>query len=323
MTRPLHKAILLGATALALVAAPTLLNLSGFSDIAAYAKDNNGNGNGGGDGGGNGNGGGNDGGNGGGNGGGNSDNAKSSSESSETESKGNGNGSGSGKGKKVAVTEEVASTAKATKAEKTKNLNAQLASLNSLNRNINGLMNSSSKKMELVRDYIKASAALETAAANLAIEEETLGGLQTALDDFVTTAAADLVAHDDSTVYDVPTLKGLTDRATELELLIADDPDNLAAIEEQTALLAVLEAINNSDELAAVNDQQAVVDGLAAEVAELEGLTGEDDLKAALLAAANKNRVAAAGGEAYLTPEILAWATAKLDALTEAYQAQQ
>ena len=104
---------------------------------------------------------------------------------------------------------------------------------------------------------------------------------------------------------------------------IATDPTNQAAIDEQTALVAALETINASPELAAVNDQQLVIDGLETEIAELEPLTGEDALKVALLAAANKNRVAEAGGEAYLTPEIMAWATARLDALTDQYQAQQ
>ena len=306
MTQPVRKAILLGATALALVAAPMLLNQTGFSDIAAYAKDGNGNG------GGNSDGGGSD------NGGGNSDHGNSGGSESNSGGNGNGgngnggNGNGGGKEKKVATTEEVTSSTETGKASKTKNLNAQLAGLNSLNRNINGLMNSSDPRMEQIREFIEAGAALEAAQDELAAAEQTLAGLQAAFDEYFATAVstADLTAYDGATVYDDPTLATLTHRLEDLDASILADPTTLEAMDEQEAL-------------AAVNDQQGVVDGLAEDVAELETATGEDALKDALIAAANKNRVAAAGEDAYLTPEIMDWATARLDSLTEAYIAQQ
>lgn len=314
MSHPIRNMIMLSATALALIAAPVLVNQTAVSDLSAFAKDKgNGGGEGGGGGGnGGGNGGGGEHGNGGGNGNGNGGGSDGASQKSE------------GKGKKVADTETLTTTTKAAKAAKTKNLNAQLAGLNSLKRNINGLMNSSDPRMELVRGYVEASAALETATAALTDAELTLGELkgtfETYLDSYV---AGGLAVNFDAPVYEDPSLETLALRLGELDAAIALDPLDQAAAAERTALLAALEVINTSPEAVAVNTQQGVVDGLEEEVAGLEELTTEEALKAALLAAANKNRVAEAGGEAYLTPEIMAWATARIDALTDQYQAQQ
>lgn len=312
MSHPIRNMIMLSATALALIAAPVLVNQTGLSDLSAFAKDK-GNGGGGGEGGGgsggNGNGGGNGGehGNGGGNGGGSGESQKSE-----------------GKGKKVADTETLTTTSKAAKGTKTKNLNAQLAGLNSLKRNINGLMNSSDPRMELVRDYVEASAELETAEAALTEAEGLLGDLQAAFDTYLDGyVATELAATYDAPVYDDPTLETLNGRLGELDAAIAADPLNQAAIDERADLLAALEVIEGSAELAAVTEQQGVIDGLEEEIAGLEELTSEEALQAALLTAANKNRVAEAGGEAYLTPEIMAWATARIEALTDQYQAQQ
>ena len=81
--------------------------------------------------------------------------------------------------------------------------------------------------------------------------------------------------------------------------------------------------IEASPEAVAVDEQQGIVDGLQATVDGLTDATSEEALREALLAAANANRVEAAGGDAYLTPEIMEWATAQIDALTDAYIAQQ
>ena len=307
MSHPIRNMIMLSTTALALIAAPVLLNQTALSDLQAIAKDK-GNGGGNSDGGGGGNG------NGGGNGGG--------SENSNAGGNGNGGGGGGGgseskksegKAKKVADTEAVTTTTKAAKATKTKNLNAQLAGLNSLKRNINGLMNSSDPRMELVRGYVEASAALETATAELDAAELVLGEAQAALDGVIGAAAAGLTAYDGTDAYANPTLQSLNDRLDALGLALVSDPLNADAIAaEQLALTTALTAINNSPELAAVTEQEGIVEGIEGEIAALEPLTTEDALKAALLAAANKNRVAEAGGDAYLTPEIMAWATGVL-----------
>ena len=295
--RPIRNMIMLSATALALIAAPVLMNQTALSDMQAIAKDK-----------GNGGGGGNSGGGGVGNGGG--------SENSNAGGNGGGGGASNGQsnkseaeGKKVADTEAVTTTGKSTKVAKTKNLNAQLAGLNSLKRNISGLMNSSDPRMVQVRAFVEASAALETAAAALGGAEATLAGLQATLDTYlagyVTTAA--LVAYDGTDAYANPTLQSLNDRLAALALV--NDPVNADAIaDEQLALMAVLAEINLSPELAAVTEQEGIVQGIEGEIAVLEPQTTEDALQAALLAAANKNRVAEAGGDAYLTPEIMAWA---------------
>ena len=318
MSHTIRNTIMLSATALALIAAPVLMNQTALSDLKAIARDNGhgGENSDGGGGGGNGNGGGNGG-------------------SENSNAGGNGNGGGGseskkseGKAKKVADTEAVTTTTKLAKATKTKNLNAQLAGLNSLKRNINGLMNSSSPRMEQMRAFVENSAALETATAALEGAEALLGELEGALAGVIDVATADIVAFDGSTVYDAPTLQGLTDRLGELDAAIALDPLNQPAIDEQAALTAALAEINASPELAAVAEQQGVVEGLEGEIAALGPLTTEDALKAALLAAANKNRVAEAGGDAYLTPEIMAWATGVLgvgdeDGLIDDLLAQQ
>ncbi|MBN9316338.1 MAG: hypothetical protein J0I99_11405 [Devosia sp.] len=316
MIRSIRTGLLLSATALALVAAPVVLNATPLSDLSALAG---GKGNGNGNGGEKGN-----------SGNGNSENAKGGNGNSGGASNGNGGGNsakssnGNGASKKVAAT-ELAPTVKANgKVQKTKNLNAQLAGLNSLNRNVNGLMNSNDKRMVLVREFVQAGADLSAASAALDQAGTLLGELQTTFDTYMTTyvGTAGLVAYDGSTVYDAPTLQGLTDRLAELDAAILADPTNQAAIDEQAILATALDAINASAELAAVAAQQGVVDGLDAEVAALEEATSEEALKAALLAAANKNRVAA-GGDAYLTPEIMAWAQGKIDTLTADYIAQQ
>jgi hypothetical protein len=307
MSHPIRNMIMLSATVLALIAAPVLMNQTALSDLQAIAKDK-GNGGGGGGGGGNGNGGGSENSNAGGNGGGGGGGSEGQSNKSE------------GKGKKVATTEGVTTT---TKAAKTKNLNGQLAGLNSLKRNINGLMNSSSPRMVQLRAFVENSAALETAAAALEVEDALLDELQIALDDVIDTATADIVPFDDSTFYENATLEQLNDRLEDLADALEADPDDQLAIDEQAALVAALDEINGSDEFAAVTAQEEIVEGLADEVAELELLTTEEALKDALIAAANKNRVAEAGAEAYLTPEIMAWATARIEALTDDLLAQQ
>jgi hypothetical protein len=315
MSHPIRNMIMLSATALALIAAPVLTNQTALSDLQAIAKDKgNGGGNsdgGGGGGGGNGNGGGSENSNGGGGGGSNGQSNKSE-----------------GKSKKVADTEAVTTTTKAAKVAKTKTLDAQLAGLHSLKRNINGLMNSSSPRMEKMRTFVENSAALETAAAALEVEEALLGELQGELDDVIVAATDEIVPFNTTTVYDAPTLEGLTGRMIEVDAELLANPTNQLAIAEKAALTTALDAINLSPELAAVTEQQGVVEGIEGDIAALEPLTNEDALKAALIAAANKNRVAEAGADAYLTPEIMAWANGVLgvgeeDGLIDDLLAQQ
>lgn len=296
MIRMIPKAILLSATALTLVAAPILLNQSGLTDISAYAA-NNGKGKS--------------------EGNGKSDKSDKSDKSEKSSNKSSEKSKGS---KKVASTvdERVAA-----KPEKAKNLNAQLGRLNSLNRNINGLMNSSSKNMALVREYVQAGADLQAASDELLLAQGDLDLAEAALDQVVLDATVGLVAYDGTDVYAAPTLESLNDRLAVLNDPVLTDLTDPAAQAELDALVAALDAIDASPEAVAVADQQAIVDDLQAVVDGLTDATSEESLREALLAAANANRVEAAGGDAYLTPEIMDWATVRIDALTDAYIAQQ
>ena len=305
MSTPLRRGFMLGLCTFSLVLAPIVFNRSAFWDITSIAKEK------GGDGGSHG--GGNSGDHGNGNAGGNAAGGSSGNASA-------GNGGHEKAGDATAVA-NLDGTGKG-KAGKAKNLNAQLGGLNSLNRNINGLMKSADPRMALVRAYVQAGADLQSAQAALDGAEATMTQLQAALSTYMSSATVGLVAYDGSTIYSDPTLQGLTDRLAELDAAILLDPTNQAAIDEQLALAAVLDTINSSPELAAVTTQQETIAGLETEIAALVEATSDAALKTALLAAANKNRVGAAG-DAYVTPELMAWAETRLDALTAAYIAQQ
>lgn len=286
------KTPLLVATALAVLAAPVMLNSTPLADIAAQAQGKS------------------------------EGKGKSGSKGKSSSSKSN---SSSSKGKSAAT--KVASV---NGSGKEKNLNAQLAGLNSLKRNINGLMNSSDPGMVELRSYVANGAALDIATVERAAAQGALTGLLGALDSYVDTSVAGvgLVAYDGSDVYADPTISGLQARQAELADVLATNPDNVEAQAEYDALTGVLNDINGSGELQAVVTQQGVISGLEGDIATYQSLTTEEALRAALLVAANDNRVAEAGGDAYLTPEIMAWAEQMLgvgdaNGLIDAYVARQ
>jgi hypothetical protein len=293
MIRSIRTGLLLSATALALVAAPAVLNATPLSDLSVLAGGKgNGNGGGGGNSGDHGNSGGN----------GNSDHSSG----------------GNGASKKVADVEDLTTTGKVAK---TKNLKAQVAGLNSLNRNINGLMNSSDPRMAGIRDFIAAGAASQAAAANLAQANLDLTAAMGAYNTYA--AGFALTTYEDGLAYTDLSLGTLQTRATTLQGIVDADATNLAAAAELTALNAAILSISTSTELAALTTAQGAVAQYTADVALYGGMITDEALKAALLAAANDNRVAEAGTDVYLTPEIMAWAQGKIDVLTEAYVAQQ
>ncbi|MGN6487168.1 MAG: hypothetical protein ACTHLT_05015 [Devosia sp.] len=237
------------------------------------------------------------GGNGNGNGGGNNGNGNGNggSDSSASESRGNsGNAGNSGKASKEerATAREQAKAAKnEAKAERTKNLNSQLGRLNSLNRNINGLMNSSDPHMAGVRAYVQANAELDAAEGALA---QAQADFATAGTTFGAAAAAGVISYDGFD-YASATAAELQDRVATLQELAADgdvdaqtELDELATLPEFTAFEAAADVVADA--------QADVTDATAG--------TTDADLQAALEAAANKD------GE--ITPEILAWAKAKL-----------
>lgn len=324
-----RKLLVSAASAIAISALPIKLDIGsvgGFAQTSAFAKSENGGGNGGG-----GNGGGGDRGNGGGKSSGSS-NGKSASAAGKTKSNGSVQTAsvgglvksifGGGQTKKSAVVSNKRTAPKTAKAKqnpkalpadvlpasvvvpgakpvKQKNLNARLAGLNSLNRNYHAYLNSQSPRMALVREYVLNSAKAELAVEAAAAAAEKAAQLQAALD----AAAAAIVPFDGSAPIVDPTADALQARLDELNALEPPvDPTELAAFEAEKEALS--DALAAADDLAKAEEELA--DAQAAADAAAEG-TSEDDLKEALLAAANPNRVAEYGDD-YLNDEVMDWA---------------
>lgn len=323
MLKTIKRAALLGVSAVAIVAAPLAISGSGlsFSMSAALAAPG-GNGHGGGGGGDGDNGSSGDHGNSGGghSSNGNSGHSSSSSHGGSSDHRGSSDHSGSGAENHKAPSNNHASSHSNKPAEsqsapipKVRNFNAQLAGLNSLKRNINGIMNSSDPRMEGIRDILTAKADIEGAQSAL----DGLLGTQTTAQE----AYQQLLDGYTFTPYDGNadayadvSLASLQQRLDDLSGLEAPaDPDEAQALaDEINALTQAIDAIGNSTELsdltqanADVADAQMTLDGL-------ESATSDEALQAALLAAANDNRIT----EDYVSPEMLAWAreTLGLDA---------
>ena len=238
-------------------------------------------------------------GNGNGNGGGNGNGNGNSNGGSDTES--HGNSDNSAKHEEKAAAHEEAKAAKAeAKADKPKNLNAELGRLKSLNRNINGLMNSSDPHMAGIRDYVKANAALDAAEARLVDAQGKLDAAQTAYDAVVT--AANPVAYDGTPYADTSpaTLQARLDLLQSAPITDETSADYAAF----TAEVAALETILGSDEATNLGLASDAVAEAEVNVTNATVGTTDADLEAALVAAANKPGA--------ITPEILAWAKAKL-----------
>ena len=296
MRYPFRHALLLSTAAFALIAAPVLLNATPLSDITTQAAGN-----------------------------------EKSKGKSEKGNSGSSQSRAGGSARKSSSASAITQRGGAGEtAAKPKNVNAQLAGLNSLKRNINGLMNSSDPRMVELRSYVANSAALEIATRDLAAAQAELQSLVGAFEGYVdsTVANAGLVAYDGSGAYDDPSLASLQARQAELAAAIAADPTNADAQAEYDTLTATLGTIGSSAELQAISTQQGLIGGLESDIAGYQSVTTEESLRAALLTAANENRVADAGGDAYLTPEIMSWAEQQLgvgesNGLIDAYVAQQ
>jgi len=239
-------------------------------------------------------------GNGNGNGGGNGNGNGNGNGGSASETHGNsGNG---GQNEEKAAAREASKAAKAeAKADKPRNLNVQLGRLNSLNRNINGLMNSSDPHMAGIRDYVRANAALDAAEAALT---EAQGDLATAQDAYAAVvAAANPVGYDGTAYADTTpaTLQARLDLLQGAPITDETDTDFAAYNAEVAALTTILE----SPEAATLGTATDAVAQAEADVTDATVGTTDADLQAALVAAANKP------GD--ITPEILAWAKARLD----------
>lgn len=190
------------------------------------------------------------------------------------------------------------------------NEHAKVAGLNSLKRNINGLMNSSDPRMEGIRAFVTAGAELAVAEANLETAQATLTTSQTNYNELV--AGFGLVAYDgDTAAYADTSLSALEGRRDALVEILAGEPDNAEANTEYEALLTAIDAINASAELSALIAAEGEVELYTSEVAAGEAATSDEALTAALLVAANDNRVGQYG-DTYVDATMLAWAREQL-----------
>lgn len=267
----MKKYLAMSAAFVAFSAQPLqITDLAHFDDVGLFSKADAGNGRGGGNDGGNGNGG---------NGGGSD--ARSNA----------GNGSGHAQNGQDAqddvssdtdtLTDETAQNlnrGRAVGKSGEKNLSAQLGRLNSLKRNINGLMKSSDPHMAEIRTYILNSVELTKAEASLAAAQTSLADAQAQYD-------AAVAAHDQA-VADYNAALANPDTATTADSSGVD------------AALATMQAAEAN--LAAA---QTAVTSAEAAVAEYQALTTDEVLTNALLEGSNTGVV---------TPAILEWSKSVL-----------
>ena len=188
------------------------------------------------------------------------------------------------------------------KAFKEKNLHAKLAGLNSLNRNYHAYLNSQSPRFASVAAFVRNSAEFDIANEKLAAAEAELAAAQT---DFNARLASTGVTPYDGAVgvYDDPTLAELQDRLDHLNSVPVAPEDEIAWAAERDALESILDS-SEADALADAETSFAEAEAVADEAA-----IGTDDeaLRAALLDAANQNRVQQYGDD-YLDDEVMDWA---------------
>lgn len=185
---------------------------------------------------------------------------------------------------------------------KPRNFHAKLAGLNSLKRNYHAYLNSQSPRMAAISAFVMASANRELAEEDVAKAAAALAQAQA---DFA--AAVDLAAptpYDGAIgVYDDATVESLEARLADLNAATVA-PEDLDAWEAE---VAAVEALLGSAEADAIARAETSLD--EAELAATASEVGTDDeaLRAALLDAANENRVAEYG-DAYVDDEMMDWA---------------
>ena len=185
---------------------------------------------------------------------------------------------------------------------KPKNFNAKLAGLNSLNRNYHAYLNSQSPRMAAISAFVMDSAEFDLAREDVARAEMALDEAEADFADAVDAAAP--VPYDGAVgVYDNPTVDSLTQRLSDLNNAVVADEDLAAWSAEK----ATVESLLDSAEAEAVAEAETSLD--EAELSAEAASVGTDDqaLEAALLDAANKNRVAQYG-EDYVDDEMMDWA---------------
>lgn len=271
MSAPLRRTLILSVTAFAMLSAPVLLDNAGVSlvsDIDAVAA-----------------------GNGKGKGGGNSGKSNGGGKSNSSAS-----GKSGAAGKKGVTVETASVEAVGSK----RSPKADLGRLNSLKRNINGLMNSSDPKMAGIRAYVIANGTLVDAEAALDTATADLAAAQSAYVSFVNSLG----------VGDYPNLTpaGLQAELDAVNAALAAAPEDATLLDQQALLSSAIAAINASPELANLITATEAEVAAQGDVMEAQDAVSEDALRDALLLAANPNR----RSEDYLTDEIMAWASNEL-----------
>ncbi|MEI5681814.1 hypothetical protein AAAK29_25820 [Mesorhizobium sp. CCNWLW179-1] len=183
-----------------------------------------------------------------------------------------------------------------------KNFHAKLAGLNSLKRNYHAYLNSKSPRMAAISAFVKASANFDLANAKVTAAAAALAEAKTSFAIAVETAA--VTPYDDAiSVYDNPTVESLASRLEDLNAATVAPED----VVSREAEVATVEGLLDSAAATAVS--QAETSLSQAELASEAAAVGTDDeaLRAALLDAANDNRVAAYGDN-YVDDEMMDWA---------------
>jgi hypothetical protein len=165
------------------------------------------------------------------------------------------------------------------------NLSSQLKGLNSLNRNINGLMNSSDPKMEPFRDFVSNSAELELLIVAKAEAEAALGETSAAL----AAALAALEVNPETAEADLVTLLETPDLSQE-------------AIDEITAAQELLEQ---------QAEDQAALDEASDDAAAAAEATSEEAMIEAMVASLNATGAGPVTVDD-ITPEMTAWVAEQL-----------
>lgn len=189
---------------------------------------------------------------------------------------------------------------------KEKSFDAKLAGLHSLNRNFHAYLNSSDPRMAAIRDYVMASVDYEKAQAAVADAKASLDDAATAFAAQYDAILSGVETYDDYT-YDSADLAALNDRYDYLASIDQADleTDQIDAINgELNALGSLLGTAEAADLEAAQADLTAAQD----KAGTLEAEVSDEALTEALLAAANKNRVAEYGVDDYVDTEMLDWA---------------
>ena len=185
---------------------------------------------------------------------------------------------------------------------KPKIFNAKLAGLNSLKRNYHAYLNSQSPRMAAISAFVVNSAEFDLAREDVVRADMALAEAEADFADAVDVAAP--VPYDGAIgVYDNPTVDSLTQRLSDLNNAVVAEEDLAAWSAEK----ATVESLLDSAEAEAVAEAETSLD--KAELSAEAASVGTDDqaLEAALLDAANKNRVAQYG-EDYVDDEMMDWA---------------